>query len=222
MSEIERNLLLLTTYLLCIAYVFYQMYDVLSQLISIGLDRDNLEAQLELQDLKDILEINFNFRDVYRSDEFALILLKIRNLSQGCSIYIDWDQNVLTDFQSRSRRVIRIPPGLNLDLSQTQVFSLIAPGQILSETLTTETTLQRNLDNTLEINKPLFPQKSLKEAAFQNKPFTLRLILQISEPAKGIKSGQIHAIDCHLVVKKAAWRQALTWKPNPVNRKSLN
>jgi hypothetical protein len=221
MNEAERNLLFLTLYLLCIAYIFYQMYDILSQLITVEFDQDFLNTQLQQQNLTDTLEISFQFRQVYHPDELQKFLIRIKNKSEDCTLYIDWDQNIIVDLEARSRRVLRISPGVTLDFSKAQVFSIIAPSQVLEETLTTEATLTRNDDEALEITDPLFPPKAVQQAVYEEKPFTLRLLLQVSPLASGLTGGRLHALECRFFLNKPTWRQSLGWKPNEANRKSL-
>jgi len=221
MNNTEFQLLVLTVYIIGVSYVFYLMYDSLDQLITIEFENESLEEQLKQQHLDEVLEVSFKLRDRYKPDEFQELLINIRNKSEHQSIYIDWDTNVLTDFGARSHRIIRIPPSQTLDLLQPQVFSITAPGQILEEKLTIENTLKRNIDEVLEITNPIFPPKNLKEAALNDRRFTVRLILQVSEPAQGLRDGRLHALSCEFTVKKTPWKQALAWKPNPSNRKPL-
>src|SRR4028118_1659262 len=113
-----RNLLILTVYFIIVTYVFYQAYKSLGNQMTVSLDSDSLNRQLEEQELQDILEISFRFSQSYRFDELKTLEMTIKNKSMEDTIYIDWDQSYLTDFDKVTGRVIRVLSGMT-DIPQT-------------------------------------------------------------------------------------------------------
>ncbi|MFW6358200.1 MAG: hypothetical protein ACOC0N_03155 [Chroococcales cyanobacterium] len=209
----EGNLLILTIYFIIVSYVFYSMYDALDQLISIEVNQGFIKEQLEKQNLQDSLEISFKFKDQYKPENFADIPIKGINKTDMYSLYLDWEQMSLTDLNGRSHRVIRLIPGMKLQLSQPQVFTIVAPGQIVEEKLTLESSLEAT-EHGFKIAKPLFDAKKLRQAAEQQKRFSLRVMIQFAQMTAGKRETQLHIIVCEFIIKKTPWQKAIAWKPN--------
>lgn len=147
--------IVLTTYLLCIAYFLYRIIDAFNDEFTIRLDADFLKQQLDQQHLQSLIEISFKFDSRYEFDKLKQLAISIKNQAgyepvdakpHGISLYVDWDYCALTDLDGRSRRVTRLTPGTTVDLFQNQVFSTITPGTTLKEAITAENLLQRKGD----------------------------------------------------------------------------
>lgn len=198
-----RNLLILTVYFIIVTYVFYQAYKSLGNQMTVSLDSDSLNRQLEEQELEDIIEISFRFSQSYRFDELKTLEMTIKNKSMEDTIYVDWDQSYLTDFDKVTGRVIRVLSGMT-DIPQTQVSSIIRPGQSLKEELSNE-----------DIVSPLFSAKKIAKAAQSQAQFSLRLILKITNPLAG--TNRSYTLRCPFIVRTLRWTKALTiaLKPKP-------
>lgn len=159
------NPILLTVYLLSIAYFLQRIVNAFNDEFIIKLDGDSVKQQLTAQQAQDILDISFGFAKRYEFDKLKQFGINIKNKSADHSIYVDWDCCTVTDLGDRSRRVARLPPGTTLDLYQNQVFSTVAPKTTLKETITAEDILKRKGDTNLEyeIGKPLLDPAAMKK-----------------------------------------------------------
>ncbi len=211
MNEWQRNLLVTSVYILSLLYVFSRITEDLDNFIAIEFDRDSFNEQLEKQEIADALDIDFSFSSLYRPDAIKDLCLTIANKSEHKSMYINWEQCTLTDFYGQSRRVIRLIPGMDLDLSQVQVFGVAAPGQSLTEQVVAEESLKRNSDGILSVVKPLFSPGNLRSASEKNSKFTFRLVVEIAGSAVDNRSGNIHALQCNFLVKKPPMQKRLIW-----------
>jgi hypothetical protein len=82
--------------------------------------------------------------------------VQVINRSSDLQIYLDWDRSSITYMSPQSQRVIRVLPGINFDLAQQQVFTVVNPGEMLKTDVTTERTFVRNPETQrLEPKKPL-------------------------------------------------------------------
>ncbi|MBD1932309.1 MULTISPECIES: hypothetical protein [Cyanophyceae] len=224
----DRNLLLVTVYIICVTYVLYRMVKSLNiTQVTIQLNQELLNTQLEEQNLKDILEIQFKLKKRYLLEDLKELSISIKNKSQQDFIEIDWDRSTLTDFQGQSRRVIRITPTMQLDLSERQVFRVIAAGNILTEKLTVEDVLKGDATNpTLKISAPLFDLSKLRKGKDTQKKlysdfmtrnrtlqFSLKLVLRVANTT--IEVGRLvnHILSCEFIVSKVPWTESLSWKP---------
>lgn len=208
------DLLILVSYFISVTYIFYRAIKSIDKQLNIKLNKDFLRTQLETQDLADLITIKFKLKDQYQTDKVQDLLINIENQSATASIAVDWDQSCLTDFEGRSRRVIRMMPGMTLDLFQPQVLSVIAPQQTLKERLTAEDILKRNDSGVLEMASPLFAPIKLQKASEKNDHFYLKLILKVSAPPDSTYHGRTYAISCQFTVIKLPWTDALDWKIN--------
>lgn len=229
----ELDFVLLTIYLLCITYVLYQIVNSFNDEFSIKLEQEELDQQLSALNLKDILNISFKFDTHYEFDKLKQLAISVKNLSENYPIYIDWDYCSLTDLDGRSRRVTRIPPGSTVDLLQNQVFSVIAPGRTLKETIVAEDMLSRKGDDgALEISKTIIdlnkpdPKKSSEDQRkryrdFVNGAIQLRFSLYLAMRLAGPNTsptGDRTRLICTFVLTKLEWTAGLPW--NPRKRKS--
>jgi hypothetical protein len=211
----SRNLFILVVYCISVAYVIYRMIKEIDKLVVIELNRDLLAQQLEAQELQGLVDIKFKFEEQYQLEDLQKLQLSIDNKSPDYSLYVNWDQSALIDFEGRSRRVIRLPPGMTLDLLQPQVFSVIAPSQSLRETLTAEDVLKRDASGTLAITSPLFKPRKLKRAADKTDYISLRLSLQFPDPTAPTVGRRFYDLSCQLILTKPTWQSAIVeaWKP---------
>ena len=207
----QRDLLIFTVYFLSVAYVFSKIAADLNNFVSLKFDEQEFDSQLELQGLQDIIDINVKFKGYYRPNDIKELAVTVENKAEAKTLYINWEQCTLTDFSGQSRRIIRLVPGMDLDLAQPQVFGVAAPKQSLTEKIVAEDSLKRNEVGILDITKPLFNPDKLITAAEKQSRFTLRLVVEVSEPSVGIRGGSLHALNCNVFVTKTPWRRTVLW-----------
>lgn len=233
------NLLLLAIYFICVIYVLYQAIESLDDKFTVQLNFNALKEEIQSNNLQDFIGIRFNFERRYKLDELKRLAISIENKSDQYSVYVDWDNSSITDLSGRSRRMVRLTPGMMIDLSQPQIFSLIAPQQTLKELLTAEDVLKRKSEAgaldiagllidipRLERGAPLDRKRyaefiDLKTALF----FSLRLALRWSElgpfdrpfdraaprDAVALPPDYRVYVNCQFEIKKLPWTDALPW-----------
>lgn len=210
----QIDAVILVVYLICVVYVFYQAIDSLEDQAAIQFDRPGLNAQLEEKQLAGRIDIQVRLKSVYQFEQLYDLSLMVQNNFPNTPVYIDWDVSSLADFTGRSRRVIRIPPSMTMDLSQPQIFSVIAPGNILSERITAEDILRRRADSdVLEIAAPLIDlsiARNLPED--KSLPFSLRLVLRIPSATGQGEVMATYALVCRFAAKRLPWSRSLPWK----------
>ncbi|MEC4803815.1 MAG: hypothetical protein SAJ12_02945 [Jaaginema sp. PMC 1079.18] len=206
------DILIFAVYCLCVAYTFYKMRHDVSHYFSIYFQEQALIAQLEDQNIQEIVAVQFRFSDRYKPEQLKDFILVIQNQSKTYSILLNWEQFVLVDMNGKTHRVIRLIPAMNLNLSQRQVQTIVVPQQRIEEKLTIEGTLDTKENSVLSVAKPLFDKKTVKIAAKEEKPFYLRLIVEITEPKVGGSPTTLHPINCEFVVKQTPWGRALRWE----------
>lgn len=212
----DRNLFILTVYIICVTYVLYRVFKSVDRnQVIVHLDRESLNGQLEAQNLKERVDIQFKLEKRYQLDRLRELSIQIDNKSPDHPIDVDWDRSSLTDFDGRSRRVIRLTPSMILDLSQRQVFSFIGAGKTLKEKLTVEDVLQRDSQtDVLKISAPIFdPSKLKKLSGTENTlQFSLMLVLHLLRSTGETGNSVIHILSCDFTVKKAPWTDVMSWK----------
>ena len=224
----DLDFVLLTVYLLCVTYVFYQIINSFNDEFSIKLEEGELDQQLQSLNLKDIIKVRFKFDTHYEFDKLKELAISIENKSEDYPIYIDWDDCSVTDLDGRSRRVTRLPPGTTLDLFQNQVFSVIAPGKTLKEKIASEDMLARKGDGGLlvaektiiDLTKP-DPKKSSEDQRKRYKEFmdrhrelnfTLYLAMRLAG-SKTSPTGDRTRVLCNFTLTKLNWTAGLPWNP---------
>ncbi|MGV0026425.1 hypothetical protein [Phormidesmis priestleyi] len=224
----DLDFVLLTVYLLCVTFVLYKIVDSFNDEFKIELNDDDLKQHLATHNLTEILSISFKFDTHYEFDKLDRLAISINNKSQDSPIYIDWDYCSLTDLDGRSRRVTRIPPGNTIDLSQNQVFSVIAPGRTLKETIVAEDMLARKGDDgameiiktIIDLNKP--DKKASKKQKERYKEFvegniklyfSLYLTLRLTGPNTISPTGDRTQVICNFTLTKLDWTAGLPWNP---------
>nr|WP_290227200.1 hypothetical protein [Trichocoleus desertorum] len=207
----QFDLLILAIYIICVTYVINEAIKSLDARFTVRFESDDLKQQLQDQNLQDTIGVGFGLASRYtKPDELQKLPIIISNRSSRYSIYVDWDHSSFTDFGGRSRRVIRLMPGLTTDLFQPQVFSVIAPGKTLQEAVTAEDVLKREAD-AVKVGGPLVNLGSLKTAA-DKKEFSLRLVLRVFDPVGGGGGDRFHSLSCKFAARRLPWTDALPWK----------
>lgn len=221
--------IILTAYLLCLAYFIYKILDSFNDEYAVRLDEDALKQQLAEKNLQDAVSVSFGFDKHYEFDKLKQVNISVSNKSSSYSIYVDWDCSAFTDFGGRSRRVTRLMPGTTLDLFQNQVFSTVAPNTTLKEAITAEDILQRKNpanDAEFQIVKPLIDPKVLndpKNADNKKKferfmkqklelEFSLELALRFVGPQSSLTGDRVNIL-CKFILKKLPLKAGFPWNP---------
>jgi hypothetical protein len=224
----DQNLVVLTIYIIGVAYVFNMMVESIDDRIKYEFKKGVVDNQLKEQGLDDKIGISFKFKSSDPMDELKELSMSIDNKSDSLAIYVDWDNSALI-LNNKSCRVIRKSPDLTRDLALPQSPSLIVPKKSLSEAITAEDLFGRDKDTGIyAVKKPIVDIGGLKKGGppqkklygdFMNRgkelEFSLQLVLRLSELRAGIALGSeyppICIIDCPFTVKKLPWTYALPW-----------
>jgi hypothetical protein len=255
MSDQELDLIIVTIYVIIVVYVFKQAIDALDDIAKVALVKKDLEAQLERETfegrpLKDLLEISFRFnKDENKfEDQPKDMTVTFKNKSTHevkadadplplVTISIDWDSSSITDYNKRSRRVIRLTPDIRLqNLDQEQVPSSVPPERSLSAKITAEDVLELGPEKTTMVpSKPLLDILGLKEASKDKKgkkaskeikdmwakfdaekaalTFSLRLLIYLSIFRDGSEYKRPYWLCCNFTVTNLPWTNYLPWVP---------
>lgn len=152
-------------------------------------------------------------KEICAIEKFIELGITIKNQLSENSIYIYWDKSVLTDINSRSRRVLRWPQSSTLDVLQVQVPSVIMPQRNLNETLVPETSLTRTGDSlVLQPTKPLIDVGTFKKASDKRHEFTLKLDISVATPADPAPVHRRYTLPCEFSVRKLTWQDVIPWK----------
>jgi hypothetical protein len=222
--------IILTAYLLCIAFFLFKITEAFNDEFSIELDGDALKEALADQNLKD-LNFSFRFDKRYEFKKLKQLNLTVENKSSDYAVFIDWDHSAFTDLDMKARRVTRLMPGNTMDLFQEQVYSAIAPGTSLKEVITAEDLLKRKGgdkpgDLEFTVDKPLIDlsQPNPKKAAkayerwdkFMRREKKLEFFLEVALRVVGpntLPAGNPARIRCKFVMEKLPWQAGLPWNP---------
>lgn len=250
----QLDLIIVVVYLISVVYVLYQAYFSIQERTVFDYDKEFYKQQLKKKvfgetQLEDIVDIDFKFEKYYLLTEDGQpkdLGITIKNKSKGVaddpdnpidhvSILVDWDSSSVTDYEERSRRVIRLTPDKRMeDLSQTQVFSMVPPGKTQKEKITAEDVLGFDKDkDTLEPKKPIIDIEQLKKSAdnpktpkkvkdmyadFANekKPlqFSLRLWIGLVTIANGERKEYWQSLRFNFTVAKLPRKNQFPWNPN--------
>ena len=207
--------IILTFYGGCVAMVVVGMLASLwEDEVKIELNRTDLKTQLADNGLESAVGINFKLAEKYQlKDELKNLDVEIKNTSNR-DLYVDWDYSSFVDAAGRSQRLVRLTPGMSLDLLPPQVFSTIAPGKTLKEKLTAESTLKRDQQTSvltgaaplIEFSK--FKSNSKQKSAPSSFTFALRLALRHADVQNSFSGNRFHVINCEFTAKKLP-RQSL-------------
>ncbi|HIK08451.1 MAG TPA: hypothetical protein IGS40_27885 [Trichormus sp. M33_DOE_039] len=224
----DQNLVVLTIYIIGVAYVFNLMVESIDDRIKYEFKKGDVDEKLKEQGLADKISVNFKLKPSEPIDELKELSMTVENKSDDLAIYVDWDNSSLI-INNKSCRVIRKSPDLTRDLAISQSPSLIVPKKTLTETITAEDLFERDKDTGIyTVKKPLLnisglqkggpPQKKMY-SDFMNRGkelgFSLQLVLRLSEIRAGLAPGAeyppICIIDCPFTVRKLPWTYALPW-----------
>lgn len=189
------NLLLLTVYLIIVAYVFNQAVKSLDSQVVVVIDNDDLKEQLETKELNKILEFKFKLKGSYKLDALTDLPITIKNISEDDTVRVNWDECSITDFSKITGRVIRLAKGIT-DIPQQQAESIILPGQMIDEKLSDDKDITGNL----------FKVTALKKAITKTNPFYLRVFFKLTNTS-GRKS--FHSLRCKFIPKKLRLTRAI-------------
>lgn len=207
------ELLILVIYILIVWYVYQSIVEELNQLTAIKLDQDQLQQNLAQYGLAEKLTVKFDFGKSPLTDVLDSFKITLENQTHKQYFAVHWAESSLMDFDGLSQRIIRIPPGLNIDLFPAQAHSIIAPREILSGKLTIESCLKLNEQNRFDIDQPIFTTDLLKEARDDNLEFELNLMLQCSQWDSHEFVPVLYPITCTFTVVKQPWQKAIYWRP---------
>ncbi len=207
----DRDFIILMVYLTCVALVFYRAIDSLKDQVTIRLDRKALQTELERNELVDFVTIDFKFRPFYGFEPLNALSIALRNLSDALPLYIDWDYCAVTDLKRQTKRVVRLPAGMPIDLSQSQVPSIVHPGQTLQEMITAENTFQRDpqASGNALINKvPLVNLAIAKNLSrYDQLTFSLQLLLHQPQSARYPEPSYRYLVNCTFIIERVHWTQ---------------
>lgn len=223
----DFDFLVLVVYLICITYAIYKVINSFNDEFTIELDQGYLNQQLKEQNLSGSVDIKFKFEKRYEFDALKKLSISVSNKSQDYAMYVDWDHSSLTDLDDRSRRVTRLAPGSTLDLFQTQVFSVVAPGRTLKEDITAEDVLKRKGDSgsfeistvLINLSEPSSKAPDKTKQRYQDfmerkrtLEFFLELVMRLVSPDSDFGIHRTH-IRCKFIIKKLHWTAGLPWNP---------
>ncbi|MBW4680736.1 MAG: hypothetical protein KME19_11555 [Microcoleus vaginatus WJT46-NPBG5] len=211
----EYDLLILTIYVIVVTSVLYQSINSIGEQITIKFDRVNFKQQLAVENITEMVEVKFDFKERYQLEELRELVINIKNNSPENDIDVDWESCCLIDPDGQTQRIVRLTQGLTYNLFQSQVGSVIAPGKNLKEKLTSETVLKRESETgPFKPAEPLIKRSQLKLKPGSTNPwisFSLRLVLRLSDPTSPDDVKPSYALYCLLSVKKLEWTYALPW-----------
>ncbi|MCA1993025.1 MAG: hypothetical protein LDL41_13460 [Coleofasciculus sp. S288] len=199
-----RDLLILTVYLLCVSYVIYKALQSLKDLVTFRADYESINQQLADQNLQDIVEVSFKFKDNYRLDDLKTLKTAIKNKSRDEIVTIDWNQCYIINFNQVAERAIRLISGMK-EPPQSQVMTIIRPGQGIDEDISNEAFLDP-LINPKELAKAIEPEEGSQ--------FSLRLPIKTTNIEGPTRNGVLR---CYFTARKLRWPEALaiSMKPKP-------
>jgi len=227
--------ILLVIYILSVIIFLVQIKNAFNDEFTIKFDADHLKQQLQQHGLADKVAVGFSFDKRYEYNKIKQFGIEVKNLSKTASIYIDWDRSIVTDWREvgtsaalKARRICRLNPGTTIDLSQSQIFSTIAPATAFSATITAEDTLQRKgegkslpadspLNLELEVAKPLLTFKAGKQLTLFKEQeidleFFVELALRFTGTEWGLSSDRLSLL-CRFVMTHLPWTAGLPWNP---------
>jgi len=208
LEPFQRNLLTLAVYAIIVAFVFYKMWEDVSDYITPSFDRAALEGQVAELGLQGQIAVQFKLAERYKPRDFCTLAITVFNHSEESALYVNWERSTLSNLEGESQRLIRIVPG-GIDLAQPQVPSAIAPARKLSEQVTAEGALRLDAAGKLGPGGPLLSGKEIEQAIATQKPFTLRLIVEV--PGIANLPARRYALLCPFRLSRTPLRRALYW-----------
>ncbi len=221
----DTNGLVLMVYLICVAYVFYEMVKSIDDQIRFEADASTVKQKLEDLNLQDKIEVSFRMKDRYEIDDLKEMSLIVKNKSNVNTVYIHWDNCSFIGFDGRSRRVIWLTPTQVRDLAVPQIESVIAPGQTLKEQITTADVMERDAEKgTYKATKPLVDISGLQKGLKAQRKmyngfmkmnltfnFSLRLVVKLFVISGEEDRQPFYVVEFPFTVRKLPWTYALPW-----------
>ncbi len=227
----DNNLLVLTFYIIGIAYTINRMIESIADKINFTLEKAVVSEDLKRQEIADDVGISFKLGATYELSELKELLMFVENKSKNLAVYVDWDNCLIViKHNKQSMRVIRKSPDITRDLGVPQTPSLVAPEKTLTTIITSENTFERDKDkgtytttkaivdiaglekSPVKANRILFKKFMNQEQTLE---FTLQLVLRISEVrvglAPGVNKPEVCIVDCPFTIRKLPWTYALPW-----------
>jgi hypothetical protein len=214
--------IVIVVYLICVSAVLLRAFSsLLAEKILIQLDQNFLKNQLESQNLENRVGFKFFLEPQYDLDQFRVLEVRVQNQSPNQTLYIDWDYSALIDAQGREQRLVRLPPGMTLDLLPAQVFSVIAPGKTLQEKFTAESALKRagetgplkpaqvmvNLDSL----KPKPKKQVSPKAKLPALTFTVQFALRFGMGEHNLGNLPLYLVNCQFMASVLPWVVNIPW-----------
>jgi hypothetical protein len=228
----DNNLLVLTFYIIGIAYTINRMIESIDDQINFAYQKAAVDEQLKEQNIFDDVGITFKLKPTYGLEDLKDLLMFVENKSKNLAVYVEWDSSSIVIKHSKaSMRVIRKSPDITRDLGVAQTPGLVAPEKTLTTTITSENTFERDketgtynnkkpivdLINGLEkspvkANRILFKKFMNEETTLE---FSLQLVLRVSEVRAGLAPGvnkpPTCIVTCPFTIRKLPWTYALPW-----------
>ncbi len=227
----DNNLLVLTFYIIGIAYTINRMIESIADKINFTLQKAVVDQQLKEQEIADDVGISFKLAATYELSELKELLMFVENKSKNLAVYVDWDNcTIVIKHSKQSMRVIRKSPDITRDLGVPQTPSLVAPEKTLTMSITSENAFTRDKDtgvyaatkpivdiaslekNPVKANRILFKKFMNEETTLE---FSLQLVLRISEVRVGLQPGSnkppMCIVTCPFTIRKLPWTYALPW-----------
>lgn len=207
------DLFIVAIYLISLVYIGNRAVNNMEDWATVQLDQSGLREQLTINGQPDALVLNVGLQSQYQFNKINELALTLTNNSP-IPIYVDWDRSTLTDFKGRSRRVIRLNPSMIMDLSRSQVFSVVAPGRALNERIVAEDMLKRTPEGTLQVGSPIVDLSAARGLPPDGKlEFSLRLLLRLVDSGSETDSDvTTQALVCRFIVRRVPWDQDMPWK----------
>ncbi len=221
----EEDLLLLTIYIIVVAYVFYRMIKSVDVQIKVSLDQEAINQQLREQDIQDIVGVTFILKKRYEINDPKSLTIKVDNKSQNHTIYVDWDSSTLNGYDGRARRIIWLTPNPIRDLAAPQVYNVVPPTKALIESISTEDIMELDLEKrAFDLKAPIINITKLASGKKADKAlyngfmdqglefkYSVYLALRIFEIAVAVSDARLYVVNCPFTVKKLHWSYALPW-----------
>jgi hypothetical protein len=159
----QTDLIIVTIYLICVAFVIYRAWDSLEDQTMIK----NVENRFDCEPLKDLIKAEFKFKDDVRygfSKQPNQLEVTISCQLKTAMVIIDWDRGSLTNFDGGGRRLIRITDGLQKADLIKQTPDTVLPTGKRDFKLTAEGLLEEDPETkVMKPGKPIIDVQKLAE-----------------------------------------------------------
>ncbi|MGB3612231.1 MAG: hypothetical protein WBA10_00450 [Elainellaceae cyanobacterium] len=201
----QLDLIILVVYTITVVLVLQRAIASMNKMSTIAFNKDSLQEALKGCNLSGRLGISFALPGRYPLAEQPKALTVVIANKLERAVFVDWDRSTFTDARGRSRRVIRLSPYKDSEMSiSSQVFSPIPPGQVIQETITAEDALVKD-GSGLKPKKPLVSVKKLEEG--ETIGFSLWLVLRLQETEE--LDDRTCILPCEFIVQRCPWTDSL-------------